>query len=93
MSLLTKNDLEYTYSWSVISGDDPKISGAPDNTLFNRHEGYEVLYLINKFAQIHNLTKELSGLKLEKMIKNHLPSNIRSQINVKKWLEENWNNY
>jgi hypothetical protein len=93
MSLLTKSDLKYTYSWTAINGDNPKISGEPDNTLFNRHEGYEVLYLINKFAEIYNFKQKASGLKLEEMIKNHLPSEVRSQINVKQWLKNNWNNY
>lgn len=93
MSLLTKNDLIYTYSWTAINKDNPKISGEPDSTLFSRHEGYEVLYLINKFAEIYKLLQKSSGLKLEKMIKKYLPSDTRSQINVKKWLEDNWNNY
>jgi hypothetical protein len=88
-----RNDLQYTYSWNAIDGDNPKISGEPDNTLFNRHEGYEVLYLVNKLSQIFNFKQKTSGLKLEKMIKNYLPSDTRSQINVKKWLVDNWDNY
>ncbi|MDQ1299065.1 MAG: hypothetical protein QG558_1604 [Campylobacterota bacterium] len=44
MGLITKNDLIYKdYSWTAISGDNPKVTGEPDSTLFNRHEGYEVL--------------------------------------------------
>lgn len=93
MSLLTKSDLIYTYSWNAINGDNPKISGEPDSTLVNRYEGYEILYLINKLSQIYNFKKKASGLKLEKMINNNLPSDIRSQINVKKWIKENWDNY
>ena len=71
MNLLVKSDLEYTYSWTAIDGDDPKISGIPDNTLFNRNEGYEDLYLINKFANIHSLNQKKSGKKIEKMIKKY----------------------
>lgn len=93
MGLINKNDLKYNYSWTAIDGDNPKIKGKPDSTLFNRNEGYEVLYLINKLAEIWNWKKKASCLKLEKMIKEYLPSNYRSQENVKKWLAENWNNY
>jgi hypothetical protein len=35
-----------------MAGDNPKISGVPDSTLFNRNEGYEVLYLINRMTQV-----------------------------------------
>ena len=54
MALMTKSDLEYDdYSWTAYGDDDPEVTGEPDSTLFNRNEGYEVLYLINKMAEIH----------------------------------------
>lgn len=94
MSLISKSDLFYKdYSWTAVSGDNPKVTGEPDSTLFNRHEGYEVLYLINKLAEIWKLNKKASATKMEKMIRNHLPSDIRSQVNVKQWIQDNWNNY
>jgi hypothetical protein len=61
--------------------------------LFDRNEGYEVLYLINKLAEIWDLTQKKSGLKIETMIKNHLPSDIRSQENVKAWISKEWKNF
>ena len=87
--VITKKDLQYEYSWSVYKDDDPKVSGKPDNTLLNREEGYEMLYFINKFMQIHNLTSIETANKIEVMIKEFLPSDIRSQENIKVWLEEN----
>lgn len=90
MSLLNKSDLKYSYSWTAYGNDDPEITGNPDSTLFNRKEGYEVLYLINKISSIYNLKQKKSGLKLEKMINEDLPSNVRSQENVKIWLKNNW---
>lgn len=93
MGLITKSDLKYTYSWTAVDGDDPKISGNPDSTKFNRHEGYEVLYLINKLSEIWKFKQKSSALKLEKMIKEHLPSNIQSQEGVKNWLKTNWDNH
>lgn len=93
MDLMSKGDLFYKdYSWTVYGDDDPKVSGPPDSTMFNRKEGYEVLYLINKIAEIHNLKKLDSGLKMEKMIHDKLPGNVRSQENVKAWIVDNWKN-
>lgn len=91
MALFNKPDMIYKdYSWTAISGDDPRISGKPDNTLLNRHEGYEVLYLINKCLDEWRFKNMSSGQKLEKMIREGLPSNVRSQSNIKDWLKSNW---
>lgn len=85
MSVYKKSDMVYDdYSWTTCGSDDPKISGEPDSTLFNRKEGYEVLYLINKIA-----SSKSEGEKIEKLIHDKLPSDIRKQSEVKKWIKEN----
>ena len=93
MSLITKSELKYDYSWTVLNGDNPKITGVPDSTLLNRNEGYEVLWFINKFAEKHNFKNKESAFKIERMLKSHLPENIRSQENVVGWIEDNWDKY
>lgn len=91
MALITKSDLYYKdYSWTTILGDNPKMTGQPDSTLLNRKEGYEILYFINKIAEIHDLKQLRSAIKIEKMIRNELPGNVRSQENIRKWIVENW---
>jgi len=91
MPLLSKEDLHFKdYSWTVYQEDDPKVTGEPDSSLLHRKEGYEVLYLINKFAEKNGLEKKASGLKAEKMIRESLPGEIRSQEEVMKWLAQNW---
>lgn len=90
MALFTKSDLKYEYSWTALSGDNPKITGEPDSTLLNRNEGYEMLYFINKFAEKNRWQKKSSGEILEKMIKEKVPSDIRSQVNIERWIKENW---
>jgi len=85
--------LKFNYSWSAIPGDDPRISGKPDSTLLNRNEGYEVLYFINKFAELNNLQSKESCLKIELMIIKHLPGDIRSQEKVMGWINSNWDKY
>jgi hypothetical protein len=95
MELLVKSDLifENQYVWTTVGEDDPRVTGEPDSTMFNKNEGDEVLYLINKLAEIWGLKQKNSGKKIEKMIKNHLPPDIRSQENVKTWISEEWKNY
>ncbi|WP_445370022.1 hypothetical protein ACH518_00870 (plasmid) [Methylomonas sp. HW2-6] len=90
MPLINKSELNYRYSWTAIPGDNPKVTGEPDSTRFSRNEGYEVLYLINKLAEIWGFKKLASAHKMEKMIKNELPSDIQTQKGVKDWIKANW---
>jgi hypothetical protein len=64
------------------------VTGKPDSTLLNRHEGYEVLHFLNR------ISKDKAGaLKGERLIRNHLPGEARSHANVLKWLIDNWTRY
>lgn len=92
MSLLTSSDLRYLYKWSAAENDNPALQGEPDSSLFNRHEGYEVLYLINKLAYYKGWNQKASGIKAERLIRDHLPTHVRSQEHVIKWLNDNWDN-
>lgn len=91
MAFYDRGDMVYSnYSWTTYGDDDPKVTGEPDSTLLNRSEGYEVLYFINKMAEIHSLSNVSSGNKMERMIREDVPSDIRSQANIKNWIENNW---
>ena len=94
MALFNKTDMTYEgYQWTAYPNDNPKVTGNPDSTRFSRHEGYEVLYLINNLANGWDLNLVRDCKKMEKMIHEVLPSNIIMQVDVKKWIAENWNNY
>lgn len=91
MGLISKTDLYYTdYFWNALSGDNPKITGEPDSTLLNRKEGYEVLYFINKFSEINGFKQKDSARKVERMIREEVPNDKRSQENIRTWIEQNW---
>lgn len=92
MPAITKNDLQFTYQWTVIPPDDPRVTGKPDSTFLNRHEGYEVLPFLNGFAEKHKGGKPVAQ-KAERLIRNNLPAGTRSRANVTDWLEINWNAY
>lgn len=94
MALLGVSDLYYNdYSWTVTSNDNPKITGKPDSTFLNREEGYEVLHFINYFAFKHDIKNKATGLKIERMIHDHLPGDIRSREKVEQWIRNNWQRY
>lgn len=93
MAVFTKSDLvKTTYTWSADKGDNPKLKGEPDSSLLNRNEGYEVLYMIQKLMEKWQLKNIASGQKIERMI-HVTPSNLHSQVNVKTWINDNWNRY
>lgn len=94
MALFNKSDMQFAdYKWTAYPNDDPKVIGPPDSTLFNRHEGYEVLYLINKLAEIWDFKRKSSGEKMERMIRSSLPSEMVNQDQVRKWIHDNWDNH
>lgn len=93
---ITKQDLQYQYSWTTIPPDNPKVTGKPDSTLLNRSEGYEVLPFINRFCATHTIEQRpltrVDALKVEKMVHLH-PGNVRSHANVTAWIAANWSQY
>jgi len=74
MALFNKADMQFeNYQWTAYPNDNPRLTGKPDSPRFNRHEGYEVLYLINALAKSWEFKKISSCLKIEKMIREKLP--------------------
>ena len=64
---MNRSDMNYhDYSWTAVQGDNPRMTRL-DATRFSRHEGYEVLDLINSFqakgggALDAKITAELSS--------------------------------
>ncbi len=89
-----KNDLYYKdYIWTTqYSNDDPKVTGAPDRTLLARREGWEMLYFVNKLAQKWNWQEPVAVRgyqKIERSIREYVPGDVRSQENIKAWIEQN----
>lgn len=91
MALFNKSDMQYEdYQWTAYPNDNPKVTGKPDSTRFNRHEGYEVLYLINTIVESWDFKQVKSCKQIEKMIREELPSNIIMQEDVKEWIRKEW---
>lgn len=94
----SKNKMYYEdYIWTTkYSNDDPKITGEPDKTLLARKEGWEMLYFVNKLAEKWNWQKPVSVInfqKIERAVREYVPSDTRSQENIKNWIEQNYKSF
>ena len=93
MDTFRKEDLVYEYAWSRYEKDDPRVSGVPDATPFNRKEGQEVLYIISSLTDHVAWSVEGFGNRVEKMIHDRLPDKIKNQEEAIRWIQENWKNF
>jgi len=92
MERFEKTNLVYEYNWSDYEKDDPRISGIPDETEFNRKEGWEVLYIINQLTDHLAWAVETLGNRLEIFIHDRLPVEIKNQKDTIQWIKDNWRN-
>ncbi|MFH7018790.1 hypothetical protein [Flavobacterium sp. FlaQc-47] len=89
MANFKRSDLKLTYSWTASAeNDNARITGVPDSTLLDRHEGYEVLPFLNRY--LNNSTSVSTLNRLEDVLRDELPGSTRSHANVKKWLDDNF---
>lgn len=80
----------YHYNWSENAGDNSRLRGEPDHSLFNRSEGYEVLYIINNILIKKGLTSIGSGNKAERLLREKLASKNYTQIEVISFFNKHW---
>jgi len=79
--VLIKIELEKDYIWS-----DNDFSSAMNDKLFNRKSGHEVSTMIQWISDELNFTNKAQVNRVEHIIDNFLPGNVRSIKNVKEWL-------
>ncbi|MDM2722699.1 hypothetical protein ABI309_07360 [Citrobacter youngae] len=87
---IKKDDLLYDdYNWKAKQqGDDPKKKKS-DGERFSRHEGYEMLYLLNEgFSNSDELSIETKK-RIEWSIRNLLPAGTQSRSDVVTWVVKN----
>lgn len=88
MSLIEKGDLQYDYQWTSHPGENPMHEGSPDSNLFNREEGYEVLELINEYAERTDIEDKEKALEIERHLHESLGRDVTTQRSVMEWLDE-----
>ena len=85
----TKNLIYKDYKWTLYANHDPKVYGKPDNTVFDPKEGNEVVYLINKLMILWDYRFTNTGNKIERLIHDSLPPQIKTQETVSDWIKSN----
>ena len=73
------------YSWT----DEFVFDGTPSRRLFDRRNGHQLLFIINLYASETKNFSENHVRRIEDKLMNHMPEEIKSEISVLKWLQEN----
>jgi len=90
MILFSRRNLHYSdYKWTSYIQHDPRVNGRPDDTIFDKEEGNEVVYLINKLMALWDYRFSNTGNKMETLINYKMPIEIATQEQVQTWLKEN----
>lgn len=91
MTDIKRSDLYYKdYLWQAAPGDDPSKAGKIDRALLSRKEGYEVLHFIKHYMQTHALSGKATANKIERMLREEVPSNLLSREHIQQWIEKHW---
>jgi len=84
-----KKLLRYNYSWAHPA-EQKSYESYKDNDIIDRNNGFELLDFINRFMGIHGMEADRSFSKLERLIKNYMPADLKTRIEIKMWLRKNW---
>lgn len=79
----------YDYKWTAKAGNDnPRFIGAQERSMLNRSEGYEMLWFINSLAKTWGWTSDqlASYQNLERIIRENVPSEIRTHDGIRQWI-------
>lgn len=65
------------------------FDGTPSRRLFDRQNGNQLLFIINLYASQNDKFSEDQVQRIEEMLVNRLPDDVKSEISVLNWLKEN----
>lgn len=83
--LLTKEHLSGKYEWAT-SYKSLLFTGSPTRRLFDRWNGFQVLFMINCVAALSENFSIKEGKEVEGLILNGLPLTVQSELTVFSWL-------
>jgi hypothetical protein len=73
------------YNWA----DEFIFDGTPSRRLFDRQNGNQLLFIINLYASQNDKFSGDQVQRIEEMLVNKLPEDVKSEISVLNWLKEN----
>jgi hypothetical protein len=83
--LFLKEHLTGHYSWNDTI-EQSNYTGGASRRLFDRFNGYQVLFIINLYKSLSETFSIEDGQQVEQQIIDHLPLGIKSEISVFNWL-------
>lgn len=83
--MFLKSDLIGQYEWANEVGA-AVYTGAPSRRMFDRFNGYQVLFIINLYACFAEIESITGVHRIEALLMNNLPTDPRSEISVFRWL-------
>ncbi|MES2850291.1 MAG: hypothetical protein V4685_14630 [Bacteroidota bacterium] len=86
--LLSKENLSGKYQWAT-DYKNSLFTGSPSRRLFDRWNGFQVLFMINCIAALSENFSINKGREVEDLIINGLPLTIQSELTVFSWLRLN----
>lgn len=84
MPFLKEDLLSDQFNWEIEKSS--VFTGSPSRRPFDRHNGYQVLFIINFYGSLSEKTSLLEGRRMEELILFHLPVEAKSEISVFNWL-------
>jgi hypothetical protein len=78
-----KKDLEaQDYFWD----ENALYKGEPTRRVFDRHNGNQVLFLINHYGSLTGTLSLEEGRAIESWLRNQLPMASMSEVSVSRWI-------
>ena len=87
MIFLREHLRESHYNWTV-GLNHSTANNEPDRRIFDRFNGFQVLFIINYFGKSLGKLSVTEGLKVEELISGQLPLEVKSELSVFNWLRE-----
>ncbi|MBC8046906.1 MAG: hypothetical protein H7Y00_08935 [Fimbriimonadaceae bacterium] len=85
--LILKEHLLYQYNW-VNEVNHELFTGDATRRSFDKLNGDQVLFIINLYGSLAQTFSVADGQRIEEVIKNWLPTDIKSEVSVLKWLPQ-----
>ncbi len=73
------------YDWATGLNHSME-NNEPDRRVFDRFNGFQVLFIINHFGKSLGKLTITEGLRVEELISAQLPREIKSELSVFNWL-------
>jgi hypothetical protein len=87
VSIIRRDQLQFTYSWSTVAPADPYERRA-EGALLDPWQGHEMLAFLNDTCKTLQQAE-----KTERLLRDHLPAELRGRAEVLAWVQQAYLRY